>query len=54
MMAADIRGFADLGALGLAADAFMVLRLFIEDHPRLRAYARQERLGRLTWETDEF
>lgn len=54
MMAADIRGFVDLGALELAADAFIVLRLFIEDRPRLRTYARQGRLGRLTWSADEF
>ena len=54
MMAADIRGFVDLGALELAADTFIVLRLFIEDRPRLRAYARQGRLGRLTWSANEF
>lgn len=35
MIVADLRGFVDLGALDLAGDVFVVLRLFLDGRPHL-------------------
>ncbi len=36
MIVADLRAFLDLGLLASAADAFIVLRLFLSDYPEAR------------------
>jgi len=43
MIAADLRCFLDLGSRRQAADALLVLRSFLSDHPDARHVPRQQR-----------
>jgi len=43
MIVADLRCFIDLGSGRQAADALLVLRSFLSDHPEARLVPRQPR-----------
>jgi len=43
MIVADLRCFLDLGSRRQAADALLVLRSFLSDHPDARHVSRQPR-----------